>query len=187
MAALADAIKNLNAKELDAHEAELAACFPSTTHTLSDEMKALLVPFVRWCENQRVRSCPALPTTVAAFWQAQKDRGIKPYETLLAIEGLHLFAGMANPVQTPVVRSVTESTTPVEAPRSWTKVEKDEFKLLPRHVQEVVSRREFDREKTMRRAQNDAAQYKNALLRLQQADAETSAAEPKENENGKEE
>jgi hypothetical protein len=175
MAQLADAIRQVNARELDQNEEALASCFPPTTHELSDEMKALLVPFIHWCEGKRVRALPARPTTVAAFLQSQKDRGLQPFETLLAIEALHLFAGMANPVATPIVRSMTEGTS-VVPPRSWSRVEKEEFQLLPRHAQEVIVRRENDRERALRRSQNELADMKK-LLRLQ------AAAEPKAADN----
>jgi hypothetical protein len=183
VAQLSDMLAQARAKEIEAAENAIAASFRSTAHELSDEMKSLLVPFTRWCAANKVRCLPARPTTIAAYWQAEKDRGKEPYETLLAIEGLHVFAGLANPVQTPIVRSVTESTIPVDAPRSWTKTEKEEFELLPRHTKQVLLRREKDREKTMRRAQNEAAEYKNTLLRLQQADAETKSATEKGSED----
>jgi hypothetical protein len=162
MASLGDAIRQANERELDQNEASLASCFPSTAHELSEEMKALLVPYIRWCETQRVRALPSRPTTIAAFLQMQKDRGIEPLETLLAIEALHLFAGASNPVQTPVVRSVTEGA-PVDPPRSWSRVEKEEFVLLPRHTQEVIARREQDREKALRTSQNKLAEERRRL------------------------
>jgi hypothetical protein len=173
MAQLADAIRQVNARELDQNEAALAACFPSPAHELSDEMKALLAPFVAWCEAQRVRALPARPTTVAAYLQAQKYRGVQPFETLLAIEALHILAGMANPVAVPVVRSMIEGES-VVPPRSWTRVEKEEFQLLPRHVQEVLVRRENDRERALRRGQNEIAEERK---RLQEQMPQTKSAD----------
>ena len=181
MAQLADAIRQVNARELDQNEAALAACFPSPAHELSDEMRALLAPFIGWCEAQRVRALPARPTTVAAFMQWQIDRGVQPFETLLAIEALHILAGQANPVATPIVRGMTEGAS-VVPPRSWTKVEKEEFQLLPRHAQQVIARREQDRETNLRRGQNALAEERK---RLKADAAEPKAAEPKkEVENG---
>jgi hypothetical protein len=172
MAALGDAIRQANVRELDQNEVALASCFPLPAHELSDEMKALLVPYIRWCEIQRVRALPSRPTTIAAFLQGQKDRGIQPLETLLAIEALHLFAGYANPVATPVVRSMIEGA-PVDPPRSWSKVEKEEHQLLPLHMQTVIARREQDRERSLRTSQNKLAEERKRL----QADAETKSAE----------
>jgi hypothetical protein len=180
---LADAIRQVNARELDQNEAALAAGFLLPAHELSDEMKALLVPFINWCETKRVRALPARPTTIAAYLQSQKDLGVQPHETLLAIEALHFFAGMASPVATPVVRAVTEGP-PVEAPRSWTKVEKEEFTLLPRHTQVVLQRRDQDREKALRRTQNSLAEERK---RLSETAAETNkpveVTNKKENES----
>jgi hypothetical protein len=185
MAALADAIAHVNAKELDANEQAIASCFPPPP-ALPPEVQQLLIPFLEWADRQRVRSLPARPASVAAFAQWQKDLGVpkdKISATLTAIEALHTAANWGNPVATPLVRTTTAAST-IEPPRSWAKDEKQLFAGLPVEVQAIVARREQEREKVLRQAQNSTAEYRK-LLRLQ-ADAETSAAEPKkENENGK--
>src|SRR5262249_47748991 len=149
----------------------LAQCFPQPPG-LSAEAQQLLVPFVRWAEMQRVRSLPARPTSVAAFAQWQKDLGVskeKINATLAAIEAMHFAASLANPCATPLVR-ITSAASTIEAPRSWTGPERQLFTELPIEVQRVISRREADRERTMRRAQNEAGELRN-LLKRQQADA----------------
>jgi len=130
-----------------------------------------VIPFLRWCEAQRVRSLPAKPVSVAAFVRYQQDRGVpRPMisESLEAIEALHDAASQANPVATPIVRTTTAAST-IEAPRSWTKSEQLLFTGLPPEVQSVIVRRESDRERTLRRAQNELAETKKLLLRLQTA------------------
>src|SRR5512139_3690014 len=52
---------------------------------------------------------------------------------------------------------------PIEAPRSWTKEQKEQFKELPRTAQEVIAQREQDRETTLRRGQNELAEQRKAL------------------------
>jgi len=54
------------------------------------------------------------------------------------------------------------------APRSWTTQEKLLFTGLPVEIQSLIVRRENDREKQLRRAQNEAAELRNRL----KADAE---------------
>jgi hypothetical protein len=72
MGELAQAIRQVNERELDANELAIAACFPSPAHELSDKMKALLAPFIHFCEQQRVRALPARPTTVARICSGRK-------------------------------------------------------------------------------------------------------------------
>jgi hypothetical protein len=126
---------------------------------------------------QKVRSLPARPTSVAAYAQYQQDQGISRQliaERLEAIEVLHNAASVGNPVATPVVRTVTGAST-IEVPRSWDKESRLAFAELPPEIQAVIARRETDREKTLRRGQNEVAELKK-LLRLQAADAETKSA-----------
>src|SRR5512139_2032319 len=56
-----------------------------------------------------------------------------------------------------------EQLPPIEAPRSWTKEQKEQFKELPRTAQEVIAQREQDRETTLRRGQNELAEQRKAL------------------------
>jgi hypothetical protein len=186
MAQLADAIATINTRELDANEQAIASCFPRPPE-LPPDAQQHLAPFLEWCTAQRVRPLPARPASVAAFLQHQRDRGVSKETisaTLAAIEGMHTAANWGSPIASPLVRITTAAST-IEAPRSWAKEEKQLFMQLPVEIQSVVARREREREKVLRQSQNSTAEYRK-LLRLQQADAETSAAEPKkENEHGK--
>jgi len=124
-----------------------------------------------------VRALPARPATCAAFAQWQRDLGVpkeKISATLSAIEALHFAAGQSNPVAIPLVRTTTAAST-IEPPRSWAREEQQLFTQLPVEIQVVVSRRERDRETTLRRGQNEVAELKK-LIRLQAA-AETKTAD----------
>jgi hypothetical protein len=104
---------------------------------------------------------------VASFAQWQKDLGVpkeKISATLSAIEALHHAAALGNPIATPLVRTITAAST-ISPPRSWTKEEWGLFRELPIEAQLVVARRERDREITLRRSQNEAAELRK-LLRL---------------------
>jgi hypothetical protein len=151
------------ARELDAHESELAACF-SPPPPLSDETRERVTPFVAWCGNQKVRALPARPTSVAAFVQWQLDQRVPRQaivETLQAIENLHFAASVGNPVSAPVVAATLGST--IDPPRSWTKDDKAYFTTLPLHTQEIVARREQQRETDLRRRQNALAEERKRL------------------------
>ncbi len=51
----------------------------------------------------------------------------------------------------------------IEAPRSWSKERKEEFKALPPSLQEYVIQRETERDTALRRGQNDAATQRKTL------------------------
>jgi hypothetical protein len=53
-----------------------------------------------------------------------------------------------------------ESVTNIEPPRSWRAEEKELFLTLPADIKAVVSRREQQREKELRRLQNETAAIK---------------------------
>lgn len=55
-----------------------------------------------------------------------------------------------------------EELPPIEAPRSWTKDEKERFQSLPRETQEYIAQREQEREREIRRSQNEAAEERKA-------------------------
>jgi len=52
---------------------------------------------------------------------------------------------------------------PIEPPRSWTKEARERFASLPRETQEYLASREQDRDRELRRSQNDAAEQRKAL------------------------
>jgi hypothetical protein len=51
---------------------------------------------------------------------------------------------------------------PIEPPRSWTTEEKERFKSLPRELQAYLSEREQERDRDVRRRQNEAADERKA-------------------------
>jgi len=60
----------------------------------------------------------------------------------------------------------------IEPPRSWTKEAKERFNSLPRDTQEYVAAREQEREREIRRSQNDAADSQKALTAEREAVAQ---------------
>lgn len=60
---------------------------------------------------------------------------------------------------------------PIEPPRSWTKEAKEQWQSLPRETQEYLSHREQERDREVRRSQNEAADQRKAI------EAETQKAE----------
>jgi hypothetical protein len=165
-------------RELDANESALASCFPAPP-ALSDETRQRVLPFVTWCEVQRIRALPAKPFSVAAFVQWQLDQRVPRQvivETLASIEALHNAASVGNPVSSPVVAATLGTT--VDPPRSWKKEDKEFFATLPLHAQSIIADREQERETHLRRSQNQLADQRRQL----KAAAETKAVETTEKE-----
>jgi hypothetical protein len=163
MAELAQALRQVNEREIDANEAALIQCFPPPPQ-MSPEQHQQVISFISWCDSQRVRPLPARPASVAAYCQWQRDLGVpkdKINATLSAIEAMHNAASLGNPCATPLVRITTAAST-IDPPRSWTRDEKQLFTELPVEIQRVVARRERDREIQLRRGQNEIADAKAA-------------------------
>ena len=56
-----------------------------------------------------------------------------------------------------------ETLPPLEPPRSWTKAEKERFQSLPRETQEYLHTREQERDREVRRSQNEVAEQRKAI------------------------
>lgn len=63
----------------------------------------------------------------------------------------------------PVDDAPVEDQPPIEAPLSWAKDAKDVFAALPREAQEIVARRERDRDVFVRTKANEAAQTRQTV------------------------
>lgn len=58
---------------------------------------------------------------------------------------------------------------PIEPPRSWTKEAKEQWQTLPRNTQEYLAQREQERDREVRRTQNEAADKLKAISAKEQA------------------
>lgn len=71
---------------------------------------------------------------------------------------------------------------PIEPPRSWTKEEKERWQSLPRETQEYLASREQERDREIRRSQNEAAEKLKGMTakeqQLEQARQQYEAALP---------
>jgi hypothetical protein len=63
----------------------------------------------------------------------------------------------AEPLETPAAEA------PIEPPRSWTKEARERFASLPRETQEYLASREQERDREVRRVQNESAEERRAL------------------------
>lgn len=134
---------------------------------IDEETRQSLQPFVQWTTKTNSRYCPAKPLTVAAYVLEQSATGAsteKLLQSLDAIGRLHDRHNLANPCATWAARAALESVTGFAPPRSWKAEEKEAFLTLPAEIKAVVSRREQQREKELRRLQNELAQLKRSTV-----------------------
>ena len=164
---------------------QLSAVIPAPDE-LDTETIAQLNPFVEFCAASGVHHAPATPATVAAYILHQASQGI-PADRIVAevsaIEQLHNYYGFANPVATASARFAIGQILQTEPPRSWTRLEKGMFNNLPPEIRAAIARRAADQEKSMRRAQNEAAELRHKLK--QAADHKQPVIEEEETIMGK--
>jgi hypothetical protein len=158
-ATLSDAIQRAKVAEWDAAEQQMAARFKLDPLVLSKDLLERHDLWAKWCAGKHVRKCPARPHAVATFLLEQNALGASAQVVVAmveAIDAIHQYHGLSSPCATRVVNVVLEQILKVEPPRSWNRDEKAECKLPPR-VREAITRRERDRDRALRRAQNKAA------------------------------
>jgi hypothetical protein len=125
--------------------------------------------FGKWCIQRGVRSLPAAPIHVAAFVRdCEPNAPIeKIWEAVQEVSQSHLSNGIADPTAGGIVAETINGIAKIEPPRSWPDPLKARFKSLPYDLQVYVEKHERDREKAVRRAQNEAAQARQALNAVQ--------------------
>jgi hypothetical protein len=152
---LADAIQQAH----EANESKIAATVERVSPQLdADELAALSV-FNRWCNLNGLRTCPANPRVIAAWLRSEKNTDpSKIIDTLSAIERLHDFHSLPNPIATSCVRNELCRLQAIEPPRSWPAASKLMFAALPPEIRAVVAKRERERERWLRNKQNELAE-----------------------------
>ena len=169
MTGLADAIEQAKIRERvarwDANEQrllqELKLDVPRPA--LAKDVLERLDIFGKWAASKSVRKCPAKPHVVAAFCLDQHQMGAAPQvilAILAAVEALHEYHGLSNPVRTSAVRAALDTIIKIDLPRSWPASNKVLFAQLDPDIREIISRREQQRDKALRRLQNEAAEQR---------------------------
>jgi len=120
--------------------------------------------FARWCELNGLSSCPATPATVSRFVADCAALGIERlWPAIQEISKLHVSLGLADPTLGGVAAEAISDIAGISPPRSWPGERKQRFKSLPYDLQVYVAAHESQREKTLRRAQNEAASARQKL------------------------
>ena len=114
--------------------------------------------FARWCELSGASFCPAAPAMVARFVADCAALGIaRLWPAVQEISRLHVSAGLADPTLGGDAAAAISDVAQIAPPRSWPGDQKRRFKSLPYDIQLFIAFHEKQREKALRRAQNDAA------------------------------
>jgi hypothetical protein len=114
--------------------------------------------FVKWCELNGLSPCPAAPVHVARFVVDCAPLGVERlWPAIQDISRLHVSIGLADPTLGGVAAEAISDLAGIDPPRSWPAGHKQRFKSLPYDLQVYVAAHEAQREKALRRAQNEAA------------------------------
>lgn len=126
--------------------------------------------YARWCELNGAPFCPARPADVARFVSACAPLGIdRLWAALLQISEAHESLGLADPTLGAPVAAAVGDVAGIDPPRSWPNEHKLRFRSLPYDVQVFVASHEAQRERALRRAQNEAAAARQKLAAIRQA------------------
>jgi hypothetical protein len=128
---------------------------------LTDHVRTRFAEFAKWAGEQSVRACAAKPATVAMWVLSHRDLGAHSImDMLAAVEAVHNYHGLSVPTKSAIVCRALEALFKSEPPRSWPAADKLLFATLPETIKQIIGRRERDRERELRRAQNLAAELK---------------------------
>lgn len=118
-----------------------------------------------------VTSAPEISVSDAARaianrrWEAERKRNEQPSSEAAPAEELPQgnAAPETDPGETQAQAPEPAESPPIEPPRSWTTEEKERFKNLPREMQAYLAEREQERDRDLRRRQNEAADARKAI------------------------
>ena len=120
--------------------------------------------FMRWCEDRQVSALPARPASVALFVMQNRSMSLSDLVDLVdQIGAAHVATGMADPTTTYPVPAMLNKIAAINPPRSWPKEEKQRFLALPYSLQTYVCKREGERDRAVRQAQNEAADVRKKI------------------------
>lgn len=123
--------------------------------------------FTKWCELNGVSACPAAPVDVARFVTDCAALGIERlWPALQEISKMHAALGLVDPTLGGVVAAAIDAIANITPPRSWPVEQRLRFKTLPYDLQLYVASHEAQRDKVIRRAQNEAASARQRLAAL---------------------
>jgi hypothetical protein len=138
--------------------------------------------FVAFAEREGVRHLPAKSQTVAAYLLFGGIEHEQALDVLAVIVRRHDKHGLSNPCATHGVRVVLEFLLDEKAPRSWRKDEQELWAFLPADIRHIITRRELNRDKEVRRVQGELGIVNQELITLKKSlNAENQTEETRTN------
>jgi hypothetical protein len=132
--------------------------------------------FARWCELNGASFCPTTPAVVAKFVTDCASLGIdRLWPAVQDISRMHVALGLADPTLSGTAAAAINDVAGIDPPRSWPSDRKQQFKSLPYDLQVYVAVHETQREKALRRAQNEAARARRQFAAPKQPDVPADA------------
>lgn len=124
--------------------------------------------FVKWCELNGVAACPAAPASVARFVTDCGALGMsRLWPAVQDISRMHVTLGLSDPTLGGPAASAISAIAAIPPPRSWPGPFKRRFDALPYDIQVHIASHEAQRERALRRAQNEAASVRQKLAALE--------------------
>jgi hypothetical protein len=172
MASLADAIEAAQARNQETviQTARIAA--PNFDLTMGE--KNALGLFQRWARDRGVKAMPPAPAVVAAWIKSEAESGIDTRQIELCLEALQKVTDahlLPSPVATAVVRAELGRVLQIQPPRSWPTSDKLKFHSLPPEIKIVISRRDQQDSKALRRLMNEAAEFRKSNSNQKEIDS----------------
>jgi hypothetical protein len=120
--------------------------------------------FLGFCQQNGVPALPARPSTCALFCLQHQEFGADALVGVMAgVARAHLAAGVADPTSDWQVNAVLQRIVRCVPPRSWPKEKKLEFMRLPIDLQVWVAKRDEERDRAVRMAQQNASHWRKQL------------------------
>jgi hypothetical protein len=120
--------------------------------------------FTNWCLLRGESSVPASPTVIVRFLRECAALGIdRVWNAMVDISKQHHSLGLPDPtLGISIVTAEINKISGIEPPRSWTKEMQHRFMTLPWDLQNQILIRETQRDRELRRLQNEVAELKRA-------------------------
>jgi hypothetical protein len=122
--------------------------------------------FSNWCALNGQRALPASPAAIGKFVDDIAPFGIeKVWDQVQQIRREHYVRDLGDPTLGPgPVSDAINRISGMTPPRSWRAEAKAEFMALPWPVQVEIGKREAERDRAVRRMQNEVAELKRAKV-----------------------
>lgn len=127
--------------------------------------------FTDWAAINRVQEIPANPTHIARFISDIARLGIeRVWASVQEISRAHYTIGLADPtLGSGLVTDALNAISKVAPPRSWPKADQARFMTLPWDMQTVILKRESERDRAVRLAQNEAGVLRSQFKEIHDA------------------